>query len=183
MVAAVSVRPRIRMSASSSWASTAALIRATASARSTPPPPQRREILPLIGTLRCCNVHQAGRRFHNARKCSRSIGTDACPLRPWSDRESLKNPYRDSEIYGHSLISRSPKRFKQGAMESFRGSIEHIARRRCCSAARFQPPIGGDNERWSVAEPAGAPLDLATRRAASGPLDASQEESSGNMDC
>ena len=31
----------------------------------------------------------------------------------------LKDPYRDSGIDGHSLISRSPKRFKQEAMEFF----------------------------------------------------------------
>ena len=37
-------------------------------------------------------------------------------------KESLKNPCRDSGIHGHSLISRSPKCFKQGAMGFFRGS-------------------------------------------------------------
>ena len=39
-------------------------------------------------------------------------------------RESLKNPCRDSGTYGHSLIYRSPKRFKQGAMEFFRPSLD-----------------------------------------------------------
>ena len=34
-------------------------------------------------------------------------------------RESLKNPCRDSGIHGHSLISRSPKRFEQGTMEFY----------------------------------------------------------------
>ena len=46
-----------------------------------------------------------------------------CLVRPSLVRESLKNPYRDSGINGHSLISRSPKRFKQGAMEFFKGSL------------------------------------------------------------
>ena len=44
-------------------------------------------------------------------------------LRRCSFRESLKNPYRSSGIHGHSLICRSPKRFKQGAMGFFRGSF------------------------------------------------------------
>ena len=38
-------------------------------------------------------------------------------------KESLKNPCRDSGIYGKPLISRSQKRFKQGATGFFRPSL------------------------------------------------------------
>ena len=41
----------------------------------------------------------------------------------FATRESLKTPCRDSGIYGNPLISRSPKCFKQRAMEFFRGSL------------------------------------------------------------
>ena len=41
-------------------------------------------------------------------------------------RESLKNSCRDSGIHGQLLISRSSKRFKQGAMEFFRPSLESV---------------------------------------------------------
>ena len=40
--------------------------------------------------------------------------------------ESLKNPCRDSGIYGQPLIFRSSKRFKQGAMEFFRPSLGNL---------------------------------------------------------
>ena len=62
-------------------------------------------------------------------------------------RESLKNSYRDSGIYGNPLISRSSKRFKQGAMEFFSGSfmLDQAAR---AIAPRF--PLAQASGEWDA---------------------------------
>ena len=66
---------------------------------------------PFVDSLRKCRVHRYSYGFHSdILTCFNSHASHA--ILHGRARESLKNPCRDSGIYGKPLISRSSKRFK-----------------------------------------------------------------------